>query len=95
VCRGRAARRLPRAPRVVAEPRAAKPRVRVSRRSRLATALRAGRVSRQSRARRSRVSACRGEAALRPPCGRAQLVIIIIIITFSGIINEHILFFTT
>jgi len=48
-------------------------RVRVSRQSR---ARRSRRVSRQSRARRSRVSACRGEAALRPPCGRAQLVII-------------------
>jgi len=44
-------------------------RIRVSRQSRR-------RVSRQSRA----VSACRGEAGLRPPCGRAQLVSILIVV---------------
>ena len=48
-------------------------RIRVSRQSRR-------RVSRQSRARRSRMSACRGEAVLRPPCGRAQLVSILIVV---------------
>ena len=34
----------------------------------------------QSHARQSRVSAWRGEAALRPPCGRAQLVTILIMV---------------
>ena len=54
-------------------------RIRVSKPPRVAAEPRC-RVSRQSRARRSHVSACRGKAALRPPCGRAQLVSILIVV---------------